>query len=126
MQPLRIRMRDDDVKLAVPPDLSSITTYVLLEQEAWFEKELTFLRQWLKPGMTAIDIGANLGVYALPMARLVGPRGHVFAYEPGSEPRRLLEQSRDLNAAANLEVIGLVHRHVAVARLAVPAAARIA
>src|SRR4029077_15112098 len=69
MQPLRIRMRDDDVKLAVPPSLSSMTTYVLLEQEAWFEKEPAFLRRWLKPGMTAIDIGANLGVYALPMAR---------------------------------------------------------
>jgi FkbM family methyltransferase len=107
MQPLRIRMRDDDIKLAVPPDLSSLTTYVLLEQEAWFEKEPAFLRAWLKPGMTAIDIGANLGVYALPMARRVGPRGRVFAYEPGSAPRRLLEQSRDLNAAANLEVIGL-------------------
>jgi FkbM family methyltransferase len=107
MQPLRIRMRDDDVKLAAPPDLSSITTYVLLEQEAWFEKELMFLRRWLRPGMTVIDIGANLGVYALPMARLVGPRGRVFAYEPGSAPRCLLEQSRDLNAAANLEVVGL-------------------
>src|SRR5579871_6600969 len=107
MQPLRIRMRDDDVKLAVPPDLSSMTTYVLLEQEAWFEKEPAFLRRWLEPGMTAIDVGANLGVYALPMARLVGPRGRVFAFEPGSEPRRLLEQSRDLNAASSLEVAGL-------------------
>jgi FkbM family methyltransferase len=107
MQPLRIRLRDDEVRLAVPADLSSITTYVLLEQETWFEKELAFLRRWLKPGMTAIDVGANLGVYALAMARLVGPRGRVFAYEPGSEARRLLEQSRDLNAAANLEVIGL-------------------
>jgi FkbM family methyltransferase len=107
MQPLRIRLRDDDVELVVPAALSSITTYVLLEQEAWFEKELPFLRRWLEPGMTAIDIGANLGVYALPMARLVGPRGRVFAYEPGSAPRRLLEQSRDLNAASNLEVIGL-------------------
>src|SRR5882672_8396061 len=107
MQPLRIRLRDDDVKLAAPPDLSSITTYVLLEQEAWFEKEPAFLRRWLKPGMTVIDIGANLGVYALPMARLVGPRGRVFAYEPGRQARRLLEQSRELNAASNLEVIGL-------------------
>src|SRR5215475_10638623 len=107
MQPLRIRLRDDDVKLAAPPDLSSMTTYVLLEQEAWFEKEPAFLRRWLKSGMTAIDIGANLGVYALPMARLVGPRGRVVAYEPGSEARRLLEQSRDLNGASNLDVVGL-------------------
>jgi FkbM family methyltransferase len=107
MQPLLIRLSDPDVRLAVPPTLSSITTYVLLEQEAWFEKEPQFLRRWLAPGMTVIDIGANLGVYALPMARLVGPQGRVFAYEPGREARGLLEQSRDINGASNLDVFAL-------------------
>src|SRR3974390_2912365 len=52
--PLRIRL-STDVTLAVPPSLDSITTYVLLEQETWFEKELKFLSRWLKPGMTAIE-----------------------------------------------------------------------
>ena len=28
------------VTLAVPPSLQTITTYVILEQETWFEKEL--------------------------------------------------------------------------------------
>ena len=65
--------------LAVRPRLDSITTYVLLEQETWFEKELPFLMQYLQPGMTAVDIGANAGVYSLPMARAVGPTGLVFA-----------------------------------------------
>jgi FkbM family methyltransferase len=101
-RPLRIRI-SNDVTLVVPPSLDSITTYVLLEQETWFEKELNFLSHWLQPGMTAIDIGANLGVYALPIARLIGPHGRVFAYEPGSAARKLLEQSRD-NVASNLEI----------------------
>jgi FkbM family methyltransferase len=91
------------VTLAVPRSLQSFTTYVLLEQETWFEKELTFLPHALRPGMTAIDIGANLGVYSLAMARLVVP-GPVFAYEPASEPRALLERSRELNQASNLEI----------------------
>jgi FkbM family methyltransferase len=94
----------DGVTLAVPARLDSITTYVLLEQEAWFEKEASFLTAWLQPGMTAIDIGANLGVYSLPMARLVGSRGQVFAYEPGSEPRGFLQRSRELNRPCNLEI----------------------
>jgi len=94
----------DDVMLAVPASLQSITTYVLLEQERWFEKEMDFLRHWLRSGMTVIDIGANLGVYSLPMARSVGQTGHVFAYEPGSEIRALLERSRELNAAVNLHI----------------------
>ncbi len=103
---LHLKLRDG-VAIVVPPTLGSITTYVLLEQEAWFEKEIEFLSHFLKPGMTAIDVGANLGVYSLPMARLVGPGGHVFAYEPGGEARALLEQSRDANGFGNLEVLSL-------------------
>jgi FkbM family methyltransferase len=94
----------DAVTLVVPANLQSITTYVLLEQERWFEKEMDFLRHWLRPGMTVIDIGANLGVYSLPIARLVDRTGQVFAYEPGSEARALLERSRELNAAVNLHI----------------------
>jgi len=100
---LEIRIADA-VRIVVPADLRTVTTYVLLEQERWFEKEMGFLRLWLRPGMTAIDIGANLGVYSLPMARLVGPSGRVFAYEPGSETRALLERSRTLNELNNLHV----------------------
>src|SRR5262245_21133225 len=87
----------DGVTLAVPAALSSITTYVLLEQETWFEKEMDFLRHWLKPGMTVIDLGANVGVYSLPMAKLVGATGQVFAYEPGGTTRSFLMRSRDVN-----------------------------
>jgi FkbM family methyltransferase len=104
MTEITLRLADGSL-LVLPASLNAITTYVLLEQEAWFEKEAMFLQAWLKPGMNAIDIGANLGVYALPIARLVGPRGDVFAYEPGSEPRRLLEISRDRNRAGNLHVM---------------------
>jgi FkbM family methyltransferase len=91
------------VALVVPPSLEVPTTYVLLEQETWFERELAFLPHLLRPGMTAIDIGANLGIYSLTMARLVAP-GRVFAYEPASEPRALLGRSRELNQASNLEI----------------------
>jgi FkbM family methyltransferase len=95
----------DGVTLAVPASLESVTTYALLEQERWFEKEIDFLRCWLRPGMTVIDIGANLGSYSLPMARLVGPTGSVFAYEPGCEARALLDHSRALNQADNLRIL---------------------
>ena len=78
---------------------------MLLEQETWFEKESAFVRRWLRPGMTVIDIGASIGVYSLPMARQVAPGGRVVAYEPASEARRLQEISRQLNGANNLEIV---------------------
>jgi len=104
MGPLELKVQDD-VIIVVPANLESVTTYVLLEQEAWFEKEIAFLKAWLRPGMTVIDIGANLGVYSLLLARHVGPKGRVFAYEPGSETRAFLERSRDINRLTNLDVL---------------------
>lgn len=48
-----------------------------------FEPELTrFLCSVLKPGMVFADIGAHFGYYSKVAARLVGPAGQVFAFEP--------------------------------------------
>ncbi len=104
MGSLTVRL-SDGTQIVVPSSLNAITTYVLLEQEAWFEKEWTFFARWLKPGMHVIDIGANVGVYALPAARAVGPEGRVYAYEPGSQARGFLEQSCECNGLHNLTVI---------------------
>jgi len=93
------------IDIAVPPTLSRITTWVLLEQEDWFEKEIGFLRAWLKPGMRVIDIGANHGVYALTMAKRVAPDGAVWAFEPTREPAALLRQSAERNGLANLRLL---------------------
>jgi FkbM family methyltransferase len=106
LDPIDVKIADG-VTLSVPATLQSISTYVLLEQEAWFEKEMMFLRHWLRSGMTVIDIGANIGVYSFPISRLVGRTGRVFAYEPGAEARSFLQRSRDLNKTDNLEIMPL-------------------
>ena len=36
----------------------------------------------IKPGDTVLDIGANIGALALPMARMAGPSGKVYCFEP--------------------------------------------
>ncbi len=94
----------DGLSISVPASLNCITTYILLEQEQWFEREVGFVQHLLKPGMNAIDIGANVGMYSLPMASAVGIGGRVIAFEPGSENRRHLEASRMANDMRNLEI----------------------
>lgn len=82
----------DGVRVVTTDSLDSITPYVLQEQQDWFEDEIKFLRRLLKPGGKVIDIGANHGVYALSMAKTVGPTGHVWAFEPASGTARLLAE----------------------------------
>lgn len=46
------------------------------------EKTLKVMKSILKPGDVFIDVGAHVGTYAVPMARIVGPGGLVVAIEP--------------------------------------------
>src|SRR6195952_1141908 len=45
-------------------------------------EELDFLRAHTPAGGVFIDVGANAGTYALPLARHVGPKGRGIAVEP--------------------------------------------
>src|SRR6201994_2077065 len=45
-------------------------------------EELDFLRANTPPGGVFVDIGANVGTYALALARRVGAAGKVIAIEP--------------------------------------------
>jgi len=48
-----------------------------------YEREETeWLMDALEPGMTIVDVGANVGYYSLLAARQVGPQGRVIAFEP--------------------------------------------
>jgi FkbM family methyltransferase len=51
----------------------------------------------IHPGMTVLDIGANIGVHTVDLSRLVGPTGAVHAFEP----QRLIFQVLCANVALN-------------------------
>ena len=55
----------------------------------------------LRPGDVAYDIGAHVGYFAILMARAVGARGQVHAFEPDATNRALLERSIALNNLGN-------------------------
>lgn len=58
-----------------------IAAHLLLDGfwEMWVTEQM--LRH-IRPGMTAVDVGANLGYFTLLMADLVGSSGRVLAFEP--------------------------------------------
>jgi FkbM family methyltransferase len=66
-----------------------------------------FLRRVLQPGMTFVDIGANIGFFTLLGARRVGESGKVIAVEPNSENCRLIMLSLRHNHMTNVKLLSL-------------------
>jgi FkbM family methyltransferase len=61
---------------------ASATERGALFNPAYNIEELDFLRAHLRPGGVFVDVGANVGTYALALARDVGAEGKVIAIEP--------------------------------------------
>jgi len=51
---------------------------------SWNEVEFRAFRDAVRPGAVALDIGANVGAYSMPLGRWVGDTGRVFAFEPSA------------------------------------------
>jgi FkbM family methyltransferase len=55
----------------------------------------------LRPGTTALDVGAHIGTYTVPMAKAVGEQGRVYAFEPQRKIFRELVHNLQLNGLHN-------------------------
>ena len=64
--------------------------------------ELGFIFRCVRAGQTALDIGANVGLLTLPLARQVGPGGRVVAFEPGPKSYELLTRNIAANGYGNV------------------------
>lgn len=65
-------------------------------------EELGAFHAAIRPGMTVLDIGANIGIFTLAAARLVGPAGRVVAFEPHPRNFRFLAANVALNGFTNV------------------------
>ncbi|PWT99079.1 MAG: hypothetical protein C5B51_27895 [Terriglobia bacterium] len=63
----------------------------------WAEIEVGLMCEFLTPGDTALDIGANNGTHAIALAQAVGPSGAVYCFEPQPYVFRLLMTNLCLN-----------------------------
>lgn len=68
------------------------------------EPELLGLTAVVREGDTVLDIGAAWGMYTVPLARIVGPRGRVFAFEPQSRQTVAVRTMRGFMGAKHITV----------------------
>jgi FkbM family methyltransferase len=78
--------------------------------------------RYVKPGDTVLDIGANIGLLSLRMAKRVGPSGTVHAFEPNPAVAGRLEATLASNRISNVRVHKLaLGAESSILRLEVPA-----
>ena len=73
----------------------------LLSGKPWEPHVIRELVDHLAPGDTVLDIGAHIGSLTIPMARLIGPEGTVYAFEPQKKIYRELVHNLKLNELTN-------------------------
>jgi FkbM family methyltransferase len=79
----------------------------------WNAAEYEAFRAAAGPGAVALDVGANVGAYALLMGQWVGPGGRVFAFEPAPDAYDGLRRHVELNRLG--EIVAPVRAAVAAA-----------
>jgi FkbM family methyltransferase len=74
-------------------DLADQAIGLNIARETFEKSELAFVRESVRLGDSVLDVGANVGFFAIHMASLTGAEGHVTAYEPIEANAALLERS---------------------------------
>jgi FkbM family methyltransferase len=112
--PVTVRFRGDDVMVTqlddfpMALDLGDRSVSTAIRDSRAYEPHVTaVIKDLCKPGMTAVDIGANIGFHTMVFSRAVGDAGSVIAVEPNSENCRLLLTTLKEAGVDNVELVPL-------------------
>lgn len=108
-RPAHIQIGFAKAHLELPPFFAQggcATAIYIFRDE--YEPELRYVESILSSGMTAVDGGANIGLYSVIAAESVGPQGMVLSFEPSRATFEVLHrntrqymQVNAVNAALN-------------------------
>jgi len=85
------------------PESTCAGSVYYLDMPDWWE--MRFLQRFLRPGDVAADVGANIGVYSMLAASLVGPEGSVVAFEPDPLNVDRLRRQVQRNQLSQLHIV---------------------
>ncbi len=71
----------------------------------WSENEIELFSTFVGKGSVVIEIGSNIGSHTVPIAKMVGPTGYVFAFEPQQLVYYTLSANIVLNNLTNVEAV---------------------
>jgi FkbM family methyltransferase len=85
----------------IAPSLQEPVGFYLLVNGVYEGEVLDYILSLLSPGDTFIDVGANIGSIALPVARRLGQNSRVIAIESSPKIFPYLKQNMELNRLGN-------------------------
>lgn len=95
----QIKVRDVGDMKVLPSEF--IGRYLFFYGE--YEGEVVHLfKHLLSPGDSAVDVGANIGLFTLLASRLCGPKGRVYSFEASPEVLGILKHNVRINHASNI------------------------
>jgi FkbM family methyltransferase len=102
----RFRNRDTIIQTGIGRGLKfntagSIAGYAVGISEPDLQNALQLVT---REGMVVYDIGANVGFFSVLLARLVGPGGQVYSFEPSPANARQILYNARLNGFSNIHV----------------------
>jgi FkbM family methyltransferase len=86
-------------------DLSSFLEWYLFAFGAFEEHFAELFGSLIGPGDRCIDVGANIGVHTVRLAKLVGASGEVIAIEPDAELAARARRNIMINELSNTKVV---------------------
>lgn len=71
----------------------------------WEKEVVASLTKNVSEGSVVFDVGAHIGFYTLLLAKLVGPGGRVYSFEPLPENFKLLSENVERNRCSNVRLV---------------------
>lgn len=90
------------VNMRLHPKTNTVESKLVLRPDAYCPQEMAFLEKTLKGGMDFVDIGANIGAFAVQVAVRTGAR--TLAFEPNPTARARLTANAALNPKAKITI----------------------
>ena len=102
--PAIVKIDRYNCKFYLEPKLYKTGANSIFIVREYFEPELLYLEKLLSPGKVFVDGGANLGIYSMVAANLVGKSGLVLAFEAAAETFKKLNKNIEINNFKNIKL----------------------
>ena len=86
-------------------DPTDMIKQVIVAGYPWERHLIELFERYVDPATVVVEVGAHMGTHTVPMSRLVGPWGRVYAFEPQRKIYRELHHNLALNGVNNAVIL---------------------